>query len=178
MSITLSCACGRSLRVNDDLVGRKVRCPACQAVLTVPTDAIEEVPAQKLRAGAPPPPVPRRAKKVDEDRKRPREFAPHDWDDDDDDEDDGPRRKSSGRDRDDDDDDDRPRKKSKPRTTNRSSSRIFNSATVTGLLLMVGSFLWFIFSLMVLHRINVYMVVLFVVGVVSLVRGLWGEEHA
>jgi hypothetical protein len=36
MPIPLKCDCGRSLRVKDDLAGRKVRCPVCKSVLTVP----------------------------------------------------------------------------------------------------------------------------------------------
>jgi hypothetical protein len=36
MSIPLRCACGRSLRIKDDLAGCKVKCPECSAVLVVP----------------------------------------------------------------------------------------------------------------------------------------------
>jgi hypothetical protein len=36
MPISLNCDCGRALRVKDELAGRRVRCPVCQAVLTVP----------------------------------------------------------------------------------------------------------------------------------------------
>lgn len=45
MPIALTCECGRSLRVKDDLEGRKVRCPECQHVLAVaraPVDAEDE----------------------------------------------------------------------------------------------------------------------------------------
>jgi hypothetical protein len=37
MPIPLTCACGRSLRIKDDLAGRNIKCPQCGAVLTVPT---------------------------------------------------------------------------------------------------------------------------------------------
>jgi hypothetical protein len=37
MPIALSCDCGRSLRLKDELAGRKIRCPSCNASLTVPT---------------------------------------------------------------------------------------------------------------------------------------------
>jgi hypothetical protein len=36
MPIPLQCDCGRSLRVKDELAGRKVKCPQCAAVLVVP----------------------------------------------------------------------------------------------------------------------------------------------
>ncbi len=36
MAIALTCDCGRSLRLKDELAGRKIRCPSCQVSLTVP----------------------------------------------------------------------------------------------------------------------------------------------
>jgi hypothetical protein len=36
MVITLPCACGKSLKVNADLAGRRVKCPACGGVVAVP----------------------------------------------------------------------------------------------------------------------------------------------
>lgn len=35
MPITLSCGCGKKLRVKDELAGRKVKCPGCAAVIAV-----------------------------------------------------------------------------------------------------------------------------------------------
>jgi hypothetical protein len=35
MPINVSCACGKVLRLADDKQGKRVRCPACQGVLTV-----------------------------------------------------------------------------------------------------------------------------------------------
>jgi hypothetical protein len=44
MSIKLECmACGRNLRVKDDMAGRKARCPGCSKVMTVPA-VVEELP--------------------------------------------------------------------------------------------------------------------------------------
>src|SRR5262245_20938896 len=43
MPIPLTCDCGKSLRAPDGLAGKKVRCPACNAVLPVP------LPAKKKR---------------------------------------------------------------------------------------------------------------------------------
>jgi hypothetical protein len=42
MPIPFRCACGRSLRVKDELAGRKVKCPECGGVLIVPRPAPEE----------------------------------------------------------------------------------------------------------------------------------------
>jgi hypothetical protein len=36
MPIHLACACGKELNVREDLAGKKVRCPECQAVVPVP----------------------------------------------------------------------------------------------------------------------------------------------
>jgi hypothetical protein len=37
MSISLSCPCGRTGRLNASLAGRKVRCPNCKKLLEIPT---------------------------------------------------------------------------------------------------------------------------------------------
>jgi hypothetical protein len=53
MPVPLDCECGRSLRVKDELAGRRIRCPGCSDVLTVPKpetshDADEEATALLL----------------------------------------------------------------------------------------------------------------------------------
>jgi hypothetical protein len=61
MPIALSCACGQRSQVGDELAGRKVRCPVCQAVLDVPAARpAAPVPAvpPAARAVPAPPPVP------------------------------------------------------------------------------------------------------------------------
>lgn len=55
----LRCECGKALRVPDDAAGKKVRCPACQAVLTVPAEDLPPI-AEVIAAPAPPPPPPPR----------------------------------------------------------------------------------------------------------------------
>lgn len=48
MPISLSCpSCDRGLKVKDELAGRKIRCPKCSKVITVPAD--EEEPVAKSR---------------------------------------------------------------------------------------------------------------------------------
>jgi len=36
MPVALTCTCGRSMRVKDEIAGKKIRCPACSTVLLVP----------------------------------------------------------------------------------------------------------------------------------------------
>jgi hypothetical protein len=39
MPVSFSCPCGKKLRVGDELVGRRVKCPGCARVLSVPAPA-------------------------------------------------------------------------------------------------------------------------------------------
>ncbi|QDU22117.1 hypothetical protein [Urbifossiella limnaea] len=71
MSLLLSCACGKFLRVPDTAAGRQVRCPACGGVLTAPAaeepDSAEPANYAVRDADAPPPaaePAPRRERPV------------------------------------------------------------------------------------------------------------------
>jgi hypothetical protein len=43
MALELSCSCGRSLTLRDELAGKLIRCPQCQAALQVPTPIVEAV---------------------------------------------------------------------------------------------------------------------------------------
>jgi hypothetical protein len=61
MPVVVSCQCGKQLRVPDEYVGRRVKCPACgqpQAVTAQPA-AAAPAPAIPRRATPPPPPAPR-----------------------------------------------------------------------------------------------------------------------
>src|SRR5439155_22531881 len=71
MPIALSCSCARSLRVKDELAGRKIRCLKCSAVVAVPRPAAQadaeaepldlllaHSPAEERVHAAPPPPSP------------------------------------------------------------------------------------------------------------------------
>ncbi len=78
--------CGRKLRVSDQLVGKKVKCPDCNVKFT---GGITTAPAAKVGKSA----VPKRATDEDEDDDRPRRRGRSQRDDDDDEEnDDRPRR--------------------------------------------------------------------------------------
>lgn len=50
MTIRIACDCGKSLQLRDDYAGKRVRCPACRAILSVPATAI--APAAKSAVGA------------------------------------------------------------------------------------------------------------------------------
>lgn len=61
MAITFQCTCGRTLRVNDNLAGKKARCPQCQGVVVIPQ---AEDPGFEVIEDDPPAPAPRRASPV------------------------------------------------------------------------------------------------------------------
>jgi phage FluMu protein Com len=109
MPFTIACTnCEKTLKVPDEMAGKKVRCPACKSVVLVPAandeDAAiqEDAPAPKKKA-APPPLRKRRDEEEEEDE-------PEEEEDLDSDDDDEPRRKRK-RYRDDDDEVDVRRKR-------------------------------------------------------------------
>lgn len=138
MPISVTCECGKSMRVKDEWAGRRARCPGCQSALTVPDlskprrknieaddeEIVDAIPVHEdtgsSRMTKAKPPTKRRPDYDDEDDKddRPRRRRR----DEEDDEDDRPssRRSRPDRDRDldrdrydeeDADEDDRPRSK-------------------------------------------------------------------
>jgi hypothetical protein len=44
MPITLPCSCGKTLKVNDNLAGKRVKCPVCGGVMAVPAAPAEREP--------------------------------------------------------------------------------------------------------------------------------------
>ena len=124
MPITFSCGCGRSLKVADELAGKRVRCPACNKAAEVPPaddggfEVVDDEPLKPVRATVAKA-VPAKAKRpeddfelVDDDEE---EVKPKKKKRRDDDEDERPAKRTSQKskryDDDDDEDDDRPRKK-------------------------------------------------------------------
>src|SRR5436305_678006 len=62
MLLTVTCDCGRSIRVKDSLSGKRIRCPACDGRVLVPAvDEDEEEIEEAEDVG--PEPARRRAKK-------------------------------------------------------------------------------------------------------------------
>lgn len=45
MTIPLPCSCGKTLKVKEELAGKRIKCPACNQVLTVPVPELEPVEA-------------------------------------------------------------------------------------------------------------------------------------
>jgi phage FluMu protein Com len=119
MPITIQCPqCDKKLKVADTSAGKKVRCPACSAVISVPAaeesepapeGGITETPKSKIPSpatddegtGVTEKPTPK--KKVTWDKKQADEEENYGYDDSDDDEEERPRRKKRRRDLDDDD---------------------------------------------------------------------------
>ncbi len=58
MAISFKCSCGKSLKAKEEYVGRRLRCPTCQKVLTIPaasnpgTDGVSSF-APAVRGGTP-----------------------------------------------------------------------------------------------------------------------------
>src|SRR5438874_10778897 len=42
MAIITPCACGKKLRTKDDFAGKRIKCPSCGTVLTVPQHAEDQ----------------------------------------------------------------------------------------------------------------------------------------
>lgn len=56
MSILLTCTCGKKLKVNEDKIGKKVKCPGCQSILSVPAAEAKDEPEPPAKARPKPPP--------------------------------------------------------------------------------------------------------------------------
>ncbi len=166
MPLAISCDCGRSLRLKEELAGRRVRCPACQGVLTVPrlpsaedealaillADSPEEKPrpTSPVRREAPPEPTP---------APRPQPWA------------------APSRDLD-------VRKKEKKGRERDGSPGVafeegwfgsFNAGVVGGLLMVLIAVVWFVLGLAG-GIIFFYPPILFVIGLVAIARGLFSQK--
>ena len=51
MAISLTCECGKKLAVKEELAGKRVKCPSCESLITVPSLA-DEPPPRKRPAAA------------------------------------------------------------------------------------------------------------------------------
>jgi hypothetical protein len=197
MPITFDCACGKTLRVPDVHAGKRVKCPACGSISSVPqAEPMFEVVEDTAAPLVAPPPT--RAKPVtrpaadDEDEEDRRGYGvsrSRRDDDDDDDDDDRGRKKSesrrrSRRDDDDDEEEERPRKKKRKKkkhpARNENSGRslegsVINGGVAGGLLAMVIAIVWFVLGL-INDWIFFYPPILFILGLVAFFKGLAGEE--
>jgi hypothetical protein len=210
MPITWNCSCGKTLRVADNLAGRRVKCPVCESAVSVPQanpafEVIEDVDSMP----PPPPPSkpsttrvraevtaddePRKRRRVDDDDDDDRPRNKKRTDDEDEDEDERPRKKRRSDDEDEDDerpkgkkrrdDDEKPRKKKKQfkkgKTVNnnfRMEHGILNAGVLGGLAAMVGAVIWFVAGLLN-DIIFFYPPVLFVLGLIAMIRGVMNRDN-
>jgi hypothetical protein len=173
MPITLDCDCGRTLKLRDELAGRRIKCPHCGTIHVVPNppaesaeDAafkvLDEAPEPDHRIqprtrqlSSPPPrdsrlPVrPPRPDSVDDDEPPPRPRPQ-------------PISKSLYRDL------EEPRR--------RKSTFVVSSGVVTGALMMIVAVIWF-FGALALNWVFFYPPIMFVLGLVAFTRGLMGYEE-
>lgn len=87
MPITFACPCGKQLKVGDEHAGKRAKCPACAAVLEVPTvepsfpapppaPAANEDDAYKMLDDGPAAPAPAARRDDPDDFRRPSALAP------------------------------------------------------------------------------------------------------
>ena len=168
MPILVECACGKSFRVKDELAGRKGRCPGCKEPLLVPRPAADpEAEALELilmeddppkRAAPPPLPV-----ETSVQREAPR-----------------PMPKAASRPPTPPPPEPRPRKK-RPRVDREERGGYrgpwISPLFFTGLLMMFGAIAWFVLGIILIDRIFFYPPILFVLGFISMIKGLLGHEE-
>ena len=168
MPIALSCDCGRALRVKDELAGKKIRCPECKSILAVPakkneTDdlVLEVLPAEDeeeasrgstrraaIQAEAPEV-MPARRRAVEDEEPIPR--------------------KRSRRSRD--------IKRRPPAVTfERGWFGSTNAGVAGGVLMMIIAVVWFIAGLALINRAFIYPPILFVIGIIAIVKGGLGND--
>jgi hypothetical protein len=182
MPIAVDCACGRGLRIKDELAGKKVRCPECKSILAVPEkepgaeaevdfELIQETPAPSRIAQPAPapiqnvPPATAPIRKVAPIR-LPDEYLPSRSKSDSESEEDL-QAKFTGR-------------KPKKRKAKSSSSGFLpaisvNPAITSGVLMMIGAVVWFFVGLAG-GIIFFYPPVLFFFGVAAVVKGFTGRD--
>ncbi len=58
MSISFHCTCGKSLMSKEEMAGRKTKCPACGAILTIPGTLVKAAAGAATKSGSSQPVVP------------------------------------------------------------------------------------------------------------------------
>jgi hypothetical protein len=168
MPIALSCTCGRALRVKDELAGKKIRCPQCQSILAVPakkneTDdlILEVLAADDGEEGS------RGSSRRAAIQTEPPEVVPA-------------RRHAR------EDEEPIPRKRSRPRRDikRRAPSVTFesgwfgstNAGVAGGVLMMLIAVVWFSAGLVLINRIFFFPPILFVIGLIAIIKGGLGDN--
>ncbi len=151
MPIPVTCACGKSMRVKDTFAGKKARCPACNAVLSIPDPAAEE-PIEELPVVEPEDRPRVKAPQLDE----PAPYRP------------GREPRLAGIPA------ERGRRRAPPVTFEPGWFGSINSGMVGGALMMVIAIVWFVVGLFAGY-IFFYPPILFVIGLIALIKGLMGR---
>ena len=172
MPIAFSCPCGKQFQVADDFAGKRTKCTGCGGPLTVPNpppaepaedecevvdDPLPVAKAAPVRAVAAPPPASKLGASRWADKPAPRPVA------DDDEEDDRPAK---------------PKKKKKKHRTSESSGGgvTVSGGVVAGLFMMLGAVVWLVVGLY-FGWLFFYPPVLFIIGLISLIKGLMGYDE-
>jgi hypothetical protein len=175
MPIRVKCACGRSLVIKETLAGKRVKCPACAHVLTVPLPRIDDdeealnvlltesspakredrIEAPPPRPSLEPPSLPRRPPDEPPVPKKPTWAKVKQ-----------PKRERRGEER-----------REPPRRVVFEEGWFgsVSAGALGGILMMVIAVVWFVVGYAA-GRIFFYPPVLFVVGFIAMVRGLSGND--
>ena len=164
MTIKVQCGCGKSLQVKDELAGKRVRCPACKQAVGVPPalepEEVGDDALQVLLTESPPRPPARapREEAVTAEPPRPPALPERS----------APPRAAERK---------KPKRRRDEEDEGWSFPRIYLSpGIITGLLMMVGAVVWFVLGLLA-DRIFFYPPIMFVLGLVAVVRGLLGRPE-
>jgi hypothetical protein len=154
MAITFQCSCGRTLRVKDELAGRRVRCPNCSSIVTASESDLQYDAANVSITDKPSdagyeferdePEVPASSAVTD----RPGDRVP------------APMKKR------------RPASKRERKKESWQAPVIYiNAEVATGFVMIVVAIAWFVAGLLWLHRIFFYPGVLVILGIGAIVKG-------
>lgn len=169
MPITFSCKCGKSFRVKDEYAGKRTKCTGCSTALVVPEpEPVFEVEEEKFEVvedepEPPSPPAPPKKPSSLQERfqasktpTKPASAASFE--------------KQLKADK------SKIKKRRKKKRESEFSGVAVGPAVATGIAMMVGAVLWFVVGFYALDRIFFYPPVLFVLGIVSVGKGLMGHE--
>jgi hypothetical protein len=176
MPIQFTCKCGQTLEMEEIYAGQEVECSICNALVVVPSKnrakPISKRPADSQQTPKEEPnESPKGSFKVADDDEKPRRRREREYDEDDE----KPRRR---REREYDEDDERPRKRKQADNGGgffSTEKSILNAGVLGGLLAMIGAVAWFVLGFM-LGWVFYYPPILFILGLISFVKGLFGNN--
>jgi hypothetical protein len=150
MAINLQCDCGRALRLKDHLAGKRVKCPECNNVLSVPNPEIVEDAGFEVVEQESEEPAAARSQDYRSEYASPPSPPP------------APPKKK--------------RKRMRPKYDEGRSGSSKIPGVILGLVMMVGAVIWFVVALSA-GWIFFYPPILFILGLIRLVKSLLGHEE-